>query len=236
MKHSLKQMWQHLDKNGRLMILREYISRLVMLLILLGISGNWGWVNGWLFSFFALLTIIVVHWVVVRNNPDLYNERGAKHSDAKPFDAILLPCYALGGYAVLIIAALDERFSWSDLNSIWISMGIGLMILTAIITTSAMASNPFFSSTVRIQKERGQEVVDSGPYHIIRHPGYMGGILFYLAAFCMLDSYWVLIPVLITLVIIIIRTKMEDDTLQNELEGYSDYSKNVCYRLIPGVW
>jgi protein-S-isoprenylcysteine O-methyltransferase Ste14 len=110
------------------------------------------------------------------------------------------------------------------------------MLLTGLVTTSAMRANQFFSSTVRIQHERGQHVINKGPYAIIRHPGYLGGSLFYLGTFFILDSIWVLLPVALTIIVLIIRTKLEDDTLQRELNGYKEYTRKVRYRLIPGIW
>ena len=236
MPNTIRQAWSELDKDGRLMIAREYISRIVMALILFLCSGNWNWLNAWLLLLAALLLIMVVHFFVVKDNPDLYNERGKKHIDTKQFDRILLPLYALLGYAVLFTAGFDERFGWSDLPAIFLLIGGLLMLLTGLVTTSAMRANQFFSSTVRIQHERGQHVINKGPYSIVRHPGYLGGSLFYLGTFFMLDSLWVLLPAALTIIVLIIRTKLEDDTLQRELNGYKEYTRKVRYRLIPGIW
>lgn len=235
-KNTIPQAWQKLNKAGRKMILREYASRVVMLLILFLLSRNWEWIGAWILIFFAVLSIILVHLLVVKPNPDLYNERGAKHDDTKSFDKILLPLYSICGYAILIVAALDERFQWSDLSSVFILFGILFMILACIFTTAAMHANPFFSSTVRIQSERSQIVINQGPYAIVRHPGYLGGIFFYLGSGCLLGSLWALIPMFLTIAILCLRTKLEDDTLQSELEGYRDFTTTTRYRLFPGIW
>lgn len=89
---------------------------------------------------------------------------------------------------------------------------------------------------VRIQIERGHQVVSSGPYRWIRHPGYAGAILTYLATPLLLDSRWAFLPAIFLIVVLIIRTVLEDKTLQAELTGYGDYAKQVRYRLFPGVW
>jgi len=99
-----------------------------------------------------------------------------------------------------------------------------------------MAANIYFSTTVRIQDDRGHRVVSSGPYQFVRHPGYVGMILIYLGAPIMLGSWWALIPGGLNGVAFIVRTALEDRTLQNELSGYSDYAGRVPYRLLPGVW
>jgi protein-S-isoprenylcysteine O-methyltransferase Ste14 len=235
-RNSIQQTWLALNKQGRLMIVREYISRVVMALILFLISGNWRWQNAWLYFFFALGSIILVHLTVVRENPQLYNERGTRHSDTKSWDNIILPLYALGGYLVLVVAALDERYGWSDLAPAWLALGCVVMLFMEFLVITAMRANPFFSSTVRIQSERGQQVMQRGPYAIIRHPGYAGGILYYLASFGMLDSRWVLLPTLLTVSLIIARTNLEDKTLQKELDGYPAYAQKVRFRLFPGIW
>ena len=235
-KNTIREAWEQLDSGGRNMIIREYLSRVVMLLMLFLISGNWSWLGAWIMLFFALFSIILIHLIVVKPNPGLYNERGAKHSNTKKWDTILLPIYGLCGYLVLIIASLDERFQWSALPAYFIGVGIFFMILTCVITTTAMYSNAFFSSTVRIQAERGQTVVDQGPYRIVRHPGYLGGICFYFGCGFLLNSIWVFIPIVLIILILSIRIRLEENTLQNELPGYKEYMQKVRYRLFPGIW
>jgi protein-S-isoprenylcysteine O-methyltransferase Ste14 len=100
----------------------------------------------------------------------------------------------------------------------------------------ALIENRFFSGVVRIQKERGHEVVSTGPYAIMRHPGYAGALLAYLATPTFLDSIWAFLPVVLIAILLIIRTNLEDRTLQEELDGYREYARRVRYRLLPGVW
>lgn len=235
-KNTIREAWEQLDSAGRIMILREYSSRVFMLLMLFLISGNWSWLGAWIMLFFALLSIILIHLLVVRINPDLYNERAAKHSNTKKWDTILLPIYGLCGYMVLIIASLDERFQWSAMPSYFIGIGTAFMVLACVLTTTAMYSNAFFSSTVRIQAERGQTVVDQGPYSIVRHPGYLGGICFYIGCGFLLNSIWAFIPILLVILILCFRIRLEENTLLNELPGYKAYTQKVRYRLFPGIW
>jgi protein-S-isoprenylcysteine O-methyltransferase Ste14 len=100
----------------------------------------------------------------------------------------------------------------------------------------AMMVNKFFAAVVRIQKDRSHTVVKAGPYRFVRHPGYAATLLHYVAAPFMLGTLWALIPVGLIWVVIIVRTALEDRTLQEELEGYKDYTQRVRYRLLPGVW
>jgi len=100
----------------------------------------------------------------------------------------------------------------------------------------ALAENRFFSSVVRIQTDRGHVVCDTGPYRIMRHPGYAGNILPLLGIVLALGSVWTVIPAVVALVIAIVRTALEDQTLQEELPGYREYAQRVRYRLLPGIY
>lgn len=100
----------------------------------------------------------------------------------------------------------------------------------------AMGANAFFSPLVRIQKERGHTVAAGGPYRVIRHPGYLGAMLFSISVPLMLGSWWAVIPGLASVVLYIVRTSLEDQTLQDELSGYREFSERVKFRLIPGLW
>jgi protein-S-isoprenylcysteine O-methyltransferase Ste14 len=100
----------------------------------------------------------------------------------------------------------------------------------------ALIENRFFSGVVRIQTDRGHHVITGGPYAWMRHPGYAAALLTYLATPFFLDSIWTFIPAIFLTVVLVIRTSLEDKTLQAELPGYRDYAGRVRYRLLPGVW
>ena len=96
--------------------------------------------------------------------------------------------------------------------------------------------NRFFSGTVRIQTERGHRVVTGGPYRFVRHPGYLGGVISYLAMPLILGSAWAYIPAAVGMAVTAIRAALEDRTLKKELPGYLEYTQATRYRLIPGIW
>ena len=135
------------------------------------------------------------------------------------------------------MAGLDHRFGWSPVFPLWlIVLGIFLIALGYAFSSWAFVENRFFSGVVRIQADRGHVVCDSGPYRIVRHPGYAGNILPQLGIVLALGSVWTLIPAAVALIIAVIRTTLEDRTLQEELPGYLDYTRHVRYRLIPGIY
>jgi len=109
-------------------------------------------------------------------------------------------------------------------------------VLAAALIAWAMRSNRFFSSVVRIQKDRGHTVVTAGPYGFIRHPGYTGIAAFTLATPLILNSRWAFVPAIATAAMSVLRTLLEDRTLHNELDGYADYARRVKYRLVPAIW
>lgn len=115
-------------------------------------------------------------------------------------------------------------------------IGLLLIVLGFVLGSYALIENRFFSGVVRIQTDRGHHLVDTGPYRWIRHPGYAGAILSYIGIPLLLDSIWTYLPVVFVTIILLIRTSLEDQTLQKELPDYADYVTRTRYRLIPGVW
>ncbi len=109
-------------------------------------------------------------------------------------------------------------------------------MLGSILTAWAMASNKFFYGVLHIAQEKGHTICASGPYQYVRHPGYLGAILFDLATPLTLNSVWAFTPALLTVFAICLRTALEDKALQNGLDGYKDYAQQVRYRLLPAVW
>lgn len=145
---------------------------------------------------------------------------------------------ALLSYAVPLIGSLDGgRFNWSASYPIWMNVLAFIMIfLGSVIFVYCMLVNRFFSATVRIQSDRDQYVIDKGPYAYVRHPGYSSMTLNYLLAGVAMNSSWALIPGILMALVFIVRTRLEDNTLQNELDGYKEYTLKVKYRLFPWIW
>jgi protein-S-isoprenylcysteine O-methyltransferase Ste14 len=136
-----------------------------------------------------------------------------------------------------ILAGLTERRSWGpDLSPALQLVGFLITVIGHAIIVWAMGANAYFSPMVRIQEDRGHQVADGGPYRFIRHPGYLGAILFSLGIPLLLESWWALIPGVISVVLYFLRTTLEDQTLIDDLEGYADYSGRVKFKLLPGIW
>lgn len=203
------------------------------------ISGRWNWPEAWLYVVFSSLSFVISRILVARRHPDLIAERARfmEAGDTKPWDRILAPMLALGSILILVVAGLDEFYGWSPAYSSGAKIAAFVGILLGYAFSSwALIENRFFAGTVRIQTERGHHVVSSGPYRFVRHPGYAGAALGYLLIPVLLDSTWAFIPSVLLLFVMILRTSLEDRTLQEELPGYEEFTQKTRYRLVPGIW
>ena len=209
-------------------------------LVLLVCGGDLGWWQAWVYSLLIAATGIGGRIWAEQRHPGLTAERQNIENiqSAKAWDKVLAPLMALSvGYPMVIVAGLDHRYGWSLEFPLWlIVLGFILISIGYAFAAWALAENRFFWSVVRIQPDRGHVVCDSGPYRIVRHPGYSGNILPLLGIVLALGSVWALIPAAVALIITVIRTALEDQALQQELPGYRDYAQNVRYRLVPGIY
>jgi len=175
-----------------------------------------------------------------QRHPGLTAERQNIESiqNGKAWDKVLAPLMAVSVvFPMVIVAGLDHRYNWSSEFALWlIVIGFIFVSLGYAFGAWALAENRFFSSVVRVQMDRGHVVCGSGPYRFVRHPGYAGSILAVFGIVLALSSVWTLIPAAAASIITVIRTVLEDRTLQEELPGYRDYARRVRYRLIPGIY
>jgi len=203
-------------------------------------AGDWRWGWGWVYVGLSLMAAVLSRVIAARKNPNMLAERAryTEHQDAKPWDRVLMPLVGLYGPLVLcIVIGLDRRWQWSPL------LPLALQLTALVVVASGMAlaiwafvANQFFSAVVRIQKDREHAVVTSGPYRFVRHPGYAGGALSYVAVPVMLSTLWAFIPAALLIAALVVRTALEDRTLRDELAGYAEYTQKVRYRLLPGIW
>lgn len=212
-------------------------TSLVFSAILFVSAGSFFYFNGYLFLSTNLMTGLMNFWSI-RSNTELLEERSRIQTDAKDWDKKLLAVSALVYLINVVVAGLDSgRFHWSRSIPLTVMiLGVIMTLVGQIFFLVARRENKFFSSIVRIQSERGHSVCNTGIYTYVRHPGYLGMIIS-LCGFPMLTaSYWSILPTALAVVLLIIRTKMEDTTLQLELKGYKAYAHATRYKLIPKIW
>jgi len=235
---------QSQERTGRrlpwTMVVRALFYFLVLPFVPLLVSWRWDWWQGWVSAGLAILASAVSRALALHKYPDLASERGQGTSGegTKGWDRVLGPAIALyGALALYVVAGLDARFNWSPAMSPVVNLAAaGVIVLGYALGTWAMVENRFFSSVVRIQKDRGHSVVTTGPYRFVRHPAYAGGIWSALGGPLLLGSLWALLPAGLVVVSVVIRTALEDRTLVAELPGYAEYAQRTRYRLLPGIW
>lgn len=203
-------------------------------------AGTWRWPVGWWYYGASVAATVISRLIVAFINPDQLRERGTGGSaeNVKSWDRLLSNLVGLSlPTLTLVIVGLDRRWFWSPPLPGWVApLAFAGLLVGYALATWAFIANRFFSGYVRIQEERGHEVVSAGPYGLVRHPGYLGGLLSIMATPALLGSLWGYIPVLFYCAAIVTRTALEDITLQDELEGYKEYARRTRFRLIPGLW
>ena len=229
-----------LNRYGRKELVGHIVGPLFIVALFFLVAGRPDLYRGWIWAGITFLFYIVGMTVILRVNPVLLNERGGwnRRKDSKSWDRILLLVYAgTGLYGHIILMAFDAgRYGWSGMHPWFMLPGILLYTCSFTLVYWSMAVNKHFETTVRVQHERDHEVVTRGPYGIVRHPGYSGLALANFATAMIIGSWFGFITAGATLVILGIRTWLEDRILINELEGYREYAEKTRYRLFPLIW
>jgi len=217
------------------------VRLLTLLVILAGVlfisAGRLDWLQAWLFILaYGVFLLIYGAWGQ-RNDPGQIAERSKIGSNVKSWDKAILSVYTFLLFVLLIVAGLDAgRFRWAVAPVVLQAIGwVGLLLAGGLIWWAASV-NTFLSRWMRIQDDRGQQAVTTGPYRWVRHPMYGGVIIFMLSIPLVLGSIWALVSGILIVILYVIRTALEDRTLQEELPGYREYAERVRYRLIPGIW
>jgi protein-S-isoprenylcysteine O-methyltransferase Ste14 len=212
------------------------VTLLVMGVLLFVPAGSIGWTLGWwMIGVFIVCTIIAIA-IIWRLNPEIFAARSRVQPGTKAWDYIFIVLVIAGFALVLPVGGFDFRFGWSAMPDWVVGLGYVVFVLSFAGQIWPLAVNRHFEPGVRIQEDRGQTVIDTGPYAIVRHPGYISGSLLVLAMAPMLGSWWALIPALVATLALAVRTTFEERTLRAELPGYTEYMQRVRYRWVPGVW
>lgn len=212
-------------------------SLLVFVLLVFLCAGRLDYWQGWVYVALSIAVAAVTIYVL-RGRPDLIQERLSPGRGMQGWDKCYFAIYAPLAIVQNVLAFLDSgRFGWTGSLPGWVYLlGGGLFLFGHTLFIRAKAENAFFSTVVRVQTERGHAVCSSGPYALVRHPGYLGGVIYTLGTPLLLGSLWAFIPALLSIPPLIWRILMEERTLGAELAGYAAYMRTVRWRLIPGVW
>jgi protein-S-isoprenylcysteine O-methyltransferase Ste14 len=219
-------------------IIKGIVGAIFILALLMLIADRWDWVWGWVMVILFIIAATMQVILLLPTNPALLAERskGLREEGAALWDKVITS-FAVGILPVAswVISALHVRFDWSPSMPLAFNIcGTIVFVLAWALVIWATNSNRFFTTTVRIQKDH--TVQTGGPYHFMRHPGYVAAMLYNLATPFLLGSWWGLIPMLFVPPLMVLRTALEDKLLQEQLAGYKEYATRVRYRLLPGVW
>ena len=220
----------------------RYAIREIMGLVVMGVALFWSagrvdWWPAWASLAVMFVWIAATAMVILRFNPALLAERLGPRKGAKSWDTAILSILGFAQLARYIAAGLDQRYHWTGGFPLAVQIvALAVCVLGYALVVWATASNAFFSQIVRIQPERGHTVVTDGPYRYVRHPAYVGAIVYELAISILLASWWAFATSILSTILLILRTALEDRVLQTELNGYTDYARQVRYRLFPGLW
>ncbi len=201
-------------------------------------AGTIAWLAGWVFLVLFFSFVAAISLWLLRRNPGLLKERMTMfRPDQKAWDKVFFVLLYVVFIAWLVLMPLDAvRFHWSQVP-VWLQVaGAIILVCSFYLFFATFRENSYLSPMVRIQKDRGQTVVSTGPYHYVRHPMYAAALLLMLGTALLLGSWYGLLMVLIFAGMIAGRAVLEERTLQHELQGYDTYMAQVKYRLIPHVW
>ena len=226
-----------MDRRLRRYLLRQitFVTFSVALMFLL--AGRLDWLGGWLVTAIQVGSLAVQWLIVGRRHPDLLLERSGLGADVERGDIPLALGMAYGPFVAMLIAGLEVRLQGLPEAAVLVAIaGVALALAGIAVTVSAMLANRFFGPVVRIQSDRGHAVADDGPYAVVRHPGYVGAIFFYVGLPAVLGSWWSVPIIALIIAITVVRTAREDRYLQAHLNGYVGYATRVRWRLVPRIW
>lgn len=209
----------------------------VLAAILFLAAGRLDWLWAWVSLGIYLASVLINGAFLLHTSPEVVAERG-RPGEMRGWDKLVSGLWSLAQFVLLpLTGGLDVRWSWTrDLGTPWHVGGGAVFAAGLALFGWAMITNAYFSTAVRIQTDRGHTVCRSGPYRMVRHPGYVGAMLQSLGLPVLLGSAWALLPGAMAVGLMAVRTLLEDRTLQAELPGYQAYAREVRYRLVPGVW
>ena len=218
-------------------IVSSYVG--VLLYSALVFLGAWKihyW-QGFLYVVLAMVGTTMSH-VLVPTGSSITGDRAREAQAGRDWDKRLLGAFFLVSVVMFLVAGLDSgHFGWTGGVPIGITVaGAALMFVGQALFAVAKRENVFFSSTVRIQTERGHSVCDKGLYRLVRHPGYLGMLMSLLAFPLVMNSYWAFVPAGIGAALLVVRTILEDRFLIDELPGYKDYADTTRWKLFPGLF
>lgn len=223
----------------RRVIVQNTLWIAVIAAILFVPAGTLAWPGAWAFLAISAASGLTISLWLARHDPALLAERMAPpiQREQTLWDKVFMGVILVLFCAWLVLMALDAaRFHWSTMPLVAQALGAVGIVACLWIAVLTFRENTFAAPVVKIQKDRAQRVVTTGPYAYVRHPMYAGALLYFVGTPLLLGSWYGLAFAPVLVAALAFRIVMEERTLTAGLAGYADYAARVCYRLIPGVW
>ena len=213
------------------------LAALVLAAVLFVPAGRLDWWEGWLYLGLVMGGSLVLMAVVMRADPELAHRRLKEGEGTPGWDRLMLVLLKLGFLGGLVLAGLSAGRWGEGLLPVWL-VPVGALLLEVGIALLgwAMLANTHFETTVRVQHDRRHRVVDTGPYRLVRHPGYAAALFLSVGSPLVLRSGWAFLPFALAIGVLAVRAVLEERLLRHELDGYTDYARRVRYRFVPGIW
>lgn len=218
------------------LVLKSGFMLLAMVLLIFPVAGDWYWQRGWSFFFLVLVTITGCAAYLYRVNPEIIEVRKRLGAGTKRWDLVLLLLISTTFITILPVASLDHRHGIGNAPAWLVPTGYALFILANALIAWCEAVNSHFEVSVRLQSDRDHQVVSTGSYAVVRHPGYVALSIMAVAVALSLQSYCALVPAAVCILLNLIRTFLEDAMLKEELEGYREYAERTRWRWIPWIF
>jgi len=217
--------------------IRSMTAELIIGVVLFASAGDLAWRPAWAYMAVLVLSTLLPLTGPFRLDEGLIEERMSRKPGAKPWDRYFVGMVGVFTVAELVVPGFDHRWRWTPPQPVWQHLlGLALVILGTLGLIWAMKANRFFSSFIRIQQDRGHQVVDGGPYTLVRHPGYAFWSMRTLGVPLLFGSNWAIIVAGLFVAMFVVRTMLEDRVLQKELTGYKEYAERVPWKLARGIW
>jgi len=218
------------------MLRSAIVGLLVFGALIFGPAGTVRYWRGWGFILVFTICTNIIGLYLARTDPALLERRMkvGPGAETRPAQKAIISLAFLAFGALFVVSALDYRFGWSKVPAFVSIVGDLLVALGLGIDLRVFRENSYGASTV--ETAAGQKVISTGPYALVRHPMYVGVVIMLLGVPLALGSYWSLVFMLLNVPILMLRIRDEEAMLKQELEGYTDYTRHVRYRLLPGLW
>lgn len=230
-----------MEKKTSLIVIAWFIRMTIFLAIsttiLFLIAGNWHWSGAWWYLGLQIVNTTLKGVLLIAARPELQERREKPGEGTQGWDRVLAPLMALSTLIISLSAALGYRLAGQWEITLWLRV-LAVVVATGgyLLTLWSMRQNAFFEGSVRLQSDFDHHVVSSGPYRLVRHPGYLGVTIYNLVLPLVMGSVWGFLAVGCYFIVLIWRTALEDRFLRNNLSGYAEYAQSTQWRLFPGIW